>query len=241
MFELIGPLIVFLLSLLGIIFLGLLAGFSPTLYFTQIAVGMKSKNSRVYSMSLIAGVLLAIIVLSFLFQILNLQTLLDFIDSTIHALIIAVVFNIFIAIGLIIGGFWYINYPDEVKKSKLPPLKPTTKSSGKVSATVSFSFIRTFTSISGITATYVASNTIAATTSGLPEQIIYTSLFLFSAILPFLIIFILIRNKSTYMVKIVDSLKQFMQRFNYRLTIGVTAIIIGCSIFILQIMTALFY
>ena len=144
MLEFIDSLWVFVSAIIAMILLGMVAGFSPTLYITQIGIASKAKRARSLMLSLMAGVLLAIIVLSILFQFFQPDSLHNFIDSDPSALLVSTIFNIVIGVIFILGGLWYINKkPNRINKSE----KPTSKSS--YVALVSLGFFRTFASISG--------------------------------------------------------------------------------------------
>ncbi|MCD8561612.1 hypothetical protein LRY29_00875 [Candidatus Saccharibacteria bacterium] len=109
-----------LASLLFIlIILGLVAGFSPTLYAAQVGSGTDSRIGRHSMFGLMAGVLLAAIFLSVLFQFFQLSTLVLFINSTVHALLVNAGFNLLVGMGLIGGGFWYLRHTN-IKTEKPP-------------------------------------------------------------------------------------------------------------------------
>lgn len=217
------------------ILLGLIAGFSPTLYMTQIGLGTKPKGALPYMISIMVGVILSLVVLTVLFQFFHLNTLIDFIDTTINALLVSVIFNIFIGLLLIGGGLWYLRHRD-------PEVKPLNahKKSGYV-ALISFGFLRTFISISGVTATFVASNIIAEVSPGFIARCILTLIFLAASVIPFVVIILYLKSNPEQLTHFAARVKGLLRRFNYRPVIGVGAILFGSSIVIYNILMAVFY
>ena len=111
--ELASLVIIFISTLISVSVLGIIAGFSPTLYITQITITSKSRKERSYTAALMAGVFAAVFLLIILFQIVNLETLRTFIDTTVRALTVSVIFNAIIGTAFIYGGLWYLrrSYP----------------------------------------------------------------------------------------------------------------------------------
>lgn len=218
------------------IVLGIIAGFSPTLYMTQIGIGgAKSKGALPYMIAIMIGVVLALVVLTILFQFFHLNTLIEFIDTTVNALLVSVVFNILIGLAMIGGGMWYLRHRDLEAK----PLSSFKKSG--YAALVSFGFLRTFISITGVTATFIASNVIAEASPGILLRIILTFIFLAASIVPFVAIVFLLKSNPTQMTALVDRVKSLLKKLNYRPVIGVGAILFGSSIVIYNVLMAVFY
>lgn len=217
------------------IVLGLIAGFSPTLYMTQMGIGAQVKRALPYMISIMIGVITALIVLTILFQFFHLNTLIEFIDETVDAILVSVIFNILIGTTLIIGGIWYLNHRDPETKSP----KPLKKSS--YAALIGFGFLRTFVSITGIVATFIASNVIAEASPGLLLRIILTLIFLAASIIPFVAIIIFLNTHPERVSTVTARVKNFLKRLNYRPVIGVGAILFGSSIVIYNILMAIFY
>lgn len=237
MVELIDFVIVFVSTLVSLVVLGVIAGFSPTLYIAQVAVASKTKALS-YSIALMCGVVAAIILLIVLFQVIHLDTLLSFIDTTVRALTVSVIFNILIGVALIYGGFHYL-YNRDLQKNKNEKVK-LKKASG-FTGLAGLGFVRTFLSVTGVTATYIAGNVIADVSVGLAERLVYTLIFLVVTIIPFAVIMILINKNPARLNAITEATRTLLERLNYRLVAGVAAIIFGSSIVIFNIMIALFY
>ncbi len=238
MVALITFLLLFIATSISVTILGLLAGFSPTLYIAQITAGVSKhpKSDFRYTIAIMIGVVIAIILLMFLFQIFHLETLLNFINSTVSALAVSVIFNILVGIALIFGGFWYINY-SETPKTKLKNMK----SAGGLSAMAGLGFARTFLSISGVTATFIAAGIISNASSYWPERIALTLIFLAASIIPFAAILYVLRRNPAKLHNAIVAVKKLLKKFNYRPVIGTIAVLLGASIIIFNIMMALFY
>ena len=235
--DIISELFVFISTLISISIFGLLAGFSPTLYVTQVAMAFKSKRGITYTVSLMSGVLFAVLLLIVLFQTLHLETLLSFIDTTVRAVTVSVIFNLLVGAGFIWGGIWYLRH------QRIPKVdtKQRVKTTGGIISMFGLGFARTFISVSGVTATYIAGNIIANVSIGLIEHLIYTLIFFAASIVPFFGIIIYMRKSPERLLKITDELRQLLHKANYRLIVGVGALIIGSSIIIFNLMMALFY
>ncbi|MGY4893725.1 MAG: hypothetical protein ACO1N2_03480 [Candidatus Saccharimonadota bacterium] len=242
MVPFIDSLFLFIAALIAVAVLGIIAGFSPTLYIAQVSIGSKPKRIIPYTIGLMAGVLGAVIFLMLLFQVFQLDTLVSIIDSTVSALLLSVGFNIVVGTGLIVGGLWYIRSRKESPK----PLKETraaaaARSKAGIGAIVSLGFIRTLTSISGLTATFIASGLISSGNPLLLERSLMTLVFLAASIVPFAGIIVLLKRSPERLTKLTGRLKELMHRINYRLIAGVAAVILGSSIIIFNLMMALFY
>lgn len=240
MVPFIDSLLLFIAALIAVAVLGIIAGFSPTLYIAQVSIGSKPKRIIPYTIGLMAGVLGAVIFLMLLFQVFQLDTLVSIIDSTVSALLLSVGFNIVVGTGLIVGGLWYIRSRKESPK----PLKETraaARSKAGISAIVSLGFIRTLTSISGLTATFIASGLIGSGNPLLLERSLMTLVFLAASIVPFAGIIVLLKRSPERLTKLTGRLKELMHHINYRLIAGVAAVILGSSIIIFNLMMALFY
>lgn len=234
--DIVYLIIIFISTVISVSVLGLLAGFSPTLYVTQIAVASKSKQPVAYAVSLMIGVLAAILLLIILFQTLHIDTLLRVIDTTVRAVTVSVVFNLIVGAIFIYGGIWYLRHQE------IPKPKPTkTKKAGGIASIFGLGFVRTFVSVSGVTATYIAGNIMANVSDNFIENIVYTLVFLAAAIVPFVGIVLYMRKSPKRLVALTDKLNDLLRRSNYRQVVGVGAVILGSSIVIFNVMMALFY
>jgi len=238
MIELLNLVIIFVSTLVSLVVLGLGAGFSPTLYIAQLAVASKGKKDIPYAVALMTGVILAIVILIILFQIVQLDTLLIFIDTNVRALLVSIVFNVFIGASLIVGGFYYLNHQDPPQPKKE---KKDLKKAGGIIGIAGLGFIRTFLSISGVTATYIAGNVIASVSGSIAERMVYTAIFLTATVVPFVGIVILTRTSPARLVAITDAARTLIDKLNYRLIVGALAVIFGSSIVIFNLIMALVY
>lgn len=236
MLQFIDSLWAFIGAVLAMVLLGIIASFSPTLYVTQIGISAASKRARSLMISLMVGVVLGLILLSVLFQFFQLDTLRSFIDSSISALIVSVAFNILIGLAFIIAGFWYINKkPNRIEKEK----KPLAKSG--YWALISLGLFRTFFSISGATATFLASGIISDIRVGLITHLLLTAVFVAAAIAPFLLILVSMRLYPERVEHVLDWFKSQLVRFNYKVVIGAAGILVGSAIVIFNVLKALIF
>lgn len=232
--------ILFILGIIAVLILGLIAGFSPTLYVAQITTAaIKNKAHHKTTISLISGVLFATVVLLILFQVFSLSSLLTIIDSTVRALLVSVIFNIVVGLLFIFGGLRYLRTSDTKKAYDADP-KKFKKYSG--SATLfGFGFLKTLTSISGATAIFIGGNIIASTSGVFFERAVLTLVFLVATIAPFLALFLFLQRKPEQLVEVVNKIKSRLSKINYRTTVGVGSVILGGAIVIFNVMMALFY
>lgn len=232
-------LILFVFTLFGVILLGIVAGSSPTLYLAEAVQSQKVKKSRGHLYALISGVLLALVILLIIFQLFNLTNLLNTLGSSLDALLISVAFNILIGLLFVFGGLRYVS------SRNLKPAYETDarqiRKVGNLSAFFGFGFAKTFLSISGATAVFIAGNMIAGTTSTFAERTILTAAFLAATLVPFLVVLNMAQKNPDQLVSIVNKAKSGLDQVNYRMTVGVIAIIFGGAIVIFNIMMALFY
>ena len=234
--ELVNLLIIFISTIISVSVLGVVAGFSPTLYITQVAITSKSKKYRSYTASLMGGILFAILVLIIIFQTINLETLVGLIDTTVHALRVSVIFNIIAGGAFIYGGIWYLRH-QEIQQPSSSKLKSATGAVGLFS----LGFVRTFVSISGVTATFIAGNIIANVSIGIIERLIYTAIFFVAAVVPFVIIIRMMQKNPDRLTSLTNRLMIWLRSMNYRLIVGVSATLLGGSIIFFNVMMALFY
>jgi len=220
-------------AIIAIVILGLAAGFSPTLYVTQIGMSTTAKRARNLMIALMIGVLLGIVALSTVFQFFQLDALRTFIDSAVSALFVSIIFNIIIGVTFILAGFWYINK----KPNRLNEVnKPAAKSS--YVALISLGFLRTFASISGATATFLASGIISDVRSGIVVHLILTAVFLAAAIAPFLLIVVTIKRYPKRIQRQLQWFKDQLLKYNYKIVIGAGGILIGGAIIIFNLLQA---
>ncbi len=232
MIELANLIWIFSGSLVAAIILGVAAGFSPTLYVVQASTAPKIKTSKLSAIAIMIGVLLAIISLSITFQFFQLNTLITFIGSTVHALVVSVAFNLFIGGVFIAAGIWYVT-----KKPKPPEIiKKKTMNHWML---VSLGFFRTFTSLSGATATFIASGLIANAAFGGVGRLILSLTFLAAVIAPFLVILLIVHKRPQYIQRLFTFVKTTVTSVHVRTFIGVVAIICGASIILFNVLMAI--
>ena len=235
--DVIYTLVVFISTLISVSVLGLVAGFSPTLYVAQVAITSKTKQPVAYAASLMSGVLAAVLVLILLFQVIQLDSLILIINSTVNAITLSVAFNMMVGAGFIVAGAVYLKHKEVLKAPKPSKAKQT----GGIVSVFSLGFVRTFVSITGVTAIFFAGNIISNVSINLVERIVYTLVFFGAAIVPFIGIVIYMKKSPERILIATNKFRLWLQRINFRLIAGVGAIILGSSILVFNLMIVLFY
>jgi hypothetical protein len=227
------------LNLIGIVFLGLIAGFSPTLSIAQVALSTKKRTAARYAYALMAGVLTATVILLVLFQFFSLNNLISTISSTVEALLISVLFNVVVGILFIITGVYYVS----TRRSKAVYHTNTKaiRQAGGASAFFGFGFAKTLLSLSGITAVYLGGNIIASTTPDIIIRLVLILAFLGATIAPFYFTLVLIKKHPEKLEAFIAKVTSRIADFNYRLVVGGAAIVFGVAVIVSNCMLALFY
>lgn len=236
MFDIWSFVFTFIIAALFVIILGVITGFSPILYITQVAIGTKPKKRMHYTIALTAGIFTAALLLVILFQSLNLDVLLRFIDTSIRALTVSVIFNIIFGLCFIWAGWWYMHARETASQRQ----KAVQHASG-YSAIFGLGFIRTFLSISGVIAAYIAATFIAQVSVTLFDQFILTTIFFAATVAPFLGIMQLVKVKPELLNDKIEIVKAKLEQWNYKTVIGTVAIILGWGIVGYNIIIALLY
>jgi hypothetical protein len=232
-------LLLLILTFLGVIVLGLIAGFSPTLYIAQAALSTKKSAAKRYTYSLIAGVLAAVVVLMVAFQYFNLSTLLSTVESAVDALFISTIFNLFIGVLFILAGVFYLKTRNRTHAYDADT--KTIKKAGGSSAFFGFGFAKTFLSVSGATAVFIGGNIIANVNTDIVVRALFTAAFLIATVIPFWFILYLIRKNPERVDMLVYKVKSRLKTVNYRLTMGVAALLFGSAVIIFNVMMYLLY
>lgn len=234
--SIVSSLFVFISTLISIVILGLAAGFSPMLYVSQFTIGSaKPSKRRSYTIALVAGVLAAILLLIGLFQVMQLSTLLSFLDTTIKALVVNVTFSLLLGSALIYGGYRYLKRSE---KPNEPTRKP--KTTHGIVGIAGLGFFRTFVSVSGVTATYIAANIISNASNSIIERLILTIAFLVATVLPFIGIVWTLQRRPVQMKQFVAFIRTTSKRYNFRRLVGLGAILVGGMIILVNGIAAVF-
>lgn len=251
--ALFSVLTVFVLGIFAVAIAGLVAGFSPTLYIAQAAIVSRStkKGARRYTYLLMAGVLSAVLLLLIFFQTISLATLTTFIDSSVRALTVSVASNAFVALLFIGFGVFYVRTSEQAESLTLRPSKSDkkpkkskvakAKEAGTLSAAYGLGVGKTFINISGVTAVYVAGNIISSASATILDRLIFTVVFLVATVGPFLWVLYVIDHQPKRLKNIVENIKGRLTKVNYRLTVGIGAILFGVGVLVYNVMMALFY
>ncbi len=215
-------------TLVVTVVLALIAGFSPTLYAVQLGVA-KTKRYQPYALALMVGVIASFVTLLFLFQFFQPQILISFINSTVDAFFVSKSFNIFIGTLLVIGSVWYLYH------KRKPRLKKSTFEKAGLATIFGIGYIRSITSLSGIIATFMASNIINEVSGILGMTILFSVLFLVVSVIPFAVLMVLTQRHPHKLEKFAESIKGLFKRVNLQLAGGITAISIGVGIILINV------
>ncbi len=232
MTELIDSIWLLLGAALALVFLGLLAGFSPTLYAAQMSMATDSKKSSSYAISIMVGVILAIIALGIFFQFFQFDTLNAIIDSRKDAMVVSSVFNLVIGFTFILAGIWYIRKKTTPKKES----RLTSTTAGHL-AFAGLGFFRTFLSLSGATSTFMAIGLIANTDIEPVGRLLLSFIFLAAAIAPFVVILIEIKKRPHNIQKLLNFVKHRASTPYFHSVVGLLSIILGASIALFALVT----
>ena len=215
-------------TLVVTVVLALIAGFSPTLYAVQLGVA-KTKRYQPYALALMVGVIASFVTLLFLFQFFQPQILISFINSTVDAFFVSKSFNIFIGTLLVIGVVLYLYH------KRKPRLKKSTFEKAGLATIFGIGYIRSITSLSGIIATFMASNIINEVSGILGMTILFSVLFLVVSVIPFAVLMVLTQRHPHKLEKFAESIKGLFKRVNLQLAGGITAISIGVGIILINV------
>lgn len=204
------------------------------LYTTRLVPLSKSSRAKANTIALMTGIVLALISLIVTFQLVQVNTLEAIISSTSKAIVVGVTTNVVIGVLFISGGTWYlVRRRSTLRPSPIKIKKGRNRS--HPAFLVGLGFIRTFMTISGVGATYLAATAIADRGPHLLVQSILTVVFLLSALIPFGAIadFIMHRNRQ-YFTKIVHAARTLLWRLKYQKIIAIGVIVFGGAIVIIN-------
>lgn len=230
MTPLVQSLLLTIEALLTLVILALLAGFSPSLYVIHASVASKSTRTKNNTLAIALGVIIALALLLTLFQFFNLDTLLDVVGSTINALIMSTIVNLLVGAACIYGGAHYITHRTSLIYSPRVTVRRTWP-------LVSFGFLKTLLSVSGITATFLGGNLIATISPNLLARTLLTTGYLITAALPFLVITHLLAHHPDKVHVVSSRLAAVSKKLPYRYILGVAMITAGAIILVVQLIT----
>lgn len=211
-------------TLLALTLLAGTAGFSITLYATQAGIAATPRRSR----ALIAGVAAAIVCMLGLFQLLHVDTLISMLDSTARALAVNAIVNTAVGAACLYGGMRYLT-------AGQPRTVRATPSHTAAYGLIGFAFLRTFVSLSGLTATFIGGNLISEVSPGIGTHLFLTVLFVAAAIAPLAGIAWLARRYPTLTHRVSGMLRTVLRRVPYRTIIGYSAAVFGGVLIVFQL------
>lgn len=217
----------FLYITFGLLFLGTIIAFSPTLVVTELAILTKSKTPLVHTIAFIAGVALPVILIS-IFAITSVNPNQDIeIPSTTEVVRLIPIIDIIIA-----SIFIYSGIKLKSSKPKSSKLKPDKMLSTKT--LFWFGALKMATSLSSLAAIVLAAQFLKSTTSQSSQQIFGLAWLVVAAILPFVIIAYL----KTFKPARFDSIQRYSDKisdFDWRSIIAITLIIGGIGLMVFGI------
>lgn len=217
---------------IGLVGLGLITGFSPTLFVTQAGLATRRSKALTHMLALIAGVGVGTLLLAILFRFLNSDTVFGVIDSAISASIANAWFNISVGVICIVGGLVYSTRKNATRPDSTPKVDVARTS---YTGVISFAAAKTILSASGAAAVFLAVNLIVDANRGFIASLIMLAVYLAATLLPFwLILFIGIKS-PTRLQRIKKSMGSISQRSDYRRIVGLIITVIGASIIVLNV------
>lgn len=218
--------------------LGLVTGFSPTLYVTQLGITLRRQHALSHMAALIAGVVIGTVLLGVLFQIFHPQILTHIFSINIGSPVANAWFNTVIGTGIIAGGVWYARSRQKFKKPKQEPHIDVVNT--RYVATVVFAALKTILSASGAAAIFLAGNIIVDAPTGIIGRLILIAIYLAATILPFVIMMVTSWRSPARLATLKKSVQTFTNKINYRHVMGVIAIIIGVIIVCINVPQVMF-
>jgi hypothetical protein len=222
-FSLIG----YILALFG---LGLIVGFSPTLYVTHIAVLLQAKHPLRQSMVLLGGVTTAVILLAALSEVIQPGVLRELTRDAVLAVTASKWLSYLLGMAFIAIG-WYYLMPraDTPKKTKNAAL-------GATSGLYTFGLIKTMASASGFAALLIGVRLINEASANLLAQLMLFAVFLTATILPFIGLLLLRLFRPSAFARVNQRLSKISTR-SYRVYAGAVLILIGCALIVLEMIS----
>ena len=124
---------------------------------------------------------------------------------------------------------WYLYH------KRKPRLKKSTFEKAGLATIFGIGYIRSITSLSGIIATFMASNIINEVSGILGMTILFSVLFLVVSVIPFAVLMVLTQRHPHKLEKFAESIKGLFKRVNLQLAGGITAISIGVGIILINV------
>ena len=206
--------------------LGIITGFSPTLSITQLGYSATTKKAASAVLAIMIGVASAAILLLFLFQIFHPSVVATTIQSSTDALLVSTGFHILVGLGLLVGGAVAL-----FRLYTKPVSKKAAKAKAKFGALLSLGFMRTFFSVSGVGAALLASSLIVSA-EPLLVQLIGAVVFIAMTVLPFAIIYVLLRKNPQRVEVVFTKIKTTLYSHSIKKSVAFVSIGAGVALVI---------
>lgn len=206
-----ASILVILGSSLGLIGLGLVAGFSPVLYLAQASAAAKSRAPEHAMITLMIGVLASTVLIGLLFLFFHPDTLSYFFEKALGPLLVSSWFHVILGVSFIAMGLWGLSAPP-IPKNK----KPTSSTPNAPWLLFSAGFLKTLLSPSSAVAIFFATQLIVRSEGGLVTQAILVAIFLTGSLLPFAILYGVWKKSPDTIDTSSEVLTQWLQKIHYR-------------------------
>lgn len=222
-----APLATFIGYALTLIALGLIVGFSPTLYITQVGILTRGRRPLRQSALLMAGVASAAVLLALFSDVIQPAVLLSYTHNALLIVTAEQWFDYVLGAAFVLIGFYHIVTP--------PRAKPRTKKPTGSAATSLYVFglIKTLFSVSGFAALLLGTRLITELAGRLTVQLMLFSVLLAAVVLPFAGLLLLHTHRPQTFHRL-NNLLERAATYNYRTLAGAALCVIGASLIMLQ-------
>lgn len=221
-------------TITGLIALGVVASFSPTLYALTAAVSQSKKPAELLR-SKLYGIVIGILFLSALFQFFHPDALVNVFNSTVTALVISTWFHIIIGGIFIATGLMRLQSP----AVRVPNQTPRTTTLSGRWATASLSFLKTSFKLSAVASVFVATRIILEASSLAIGRLILFAVFIAAALAPFVGLYILFRRAPRLIVKSRAQLSGIRRRLGTSRVVAYVSVCAGVGIIIFSLAESL--
>lgn len=219
-----------LVVMIELVLLALAASFSPTLYIAQASSSSKRQASSYKTYAPLVGVLSALVLMLVIFRFMHLDALVLVLGSVFGALIVSTMVAIVVGIVCVYGGLRLI------KNRHFSSVSKPHSTVGNSGALMWAGFLRTFFSLSGQTATFLAVSAVAATGVNLLLQAIFIFMFLLVSSAPFFAVGYLTSRSPDSIEASLAMVNRVTKQPRYRTYVGIVAIVLGVLIILAQVL-----
>jgi len=221
-------------TIAGLVALGLVASFSPTLYALTAAVS-QSKQPVELLRSKLYGIVVGILFLAALFQFFHPDALVNVFNSTVTALVISTWFHILIGGIFIASGILRLQSP-VIREATTPPRPQAARGRW---ATASFGFIKTSFKLSAVASVFVATRIIFEASPLAIGRLILFCVFIAAALAPFVGLFFLFRRSPRLIVRARAHFSRIRRWLGSSRILAYTSVFAGAALIIFSVLESL--